>query len=191
MRVSGHGKRIAHRSKPNERSWSRCWRQLTGPQRPRRGCDRDILAAATEALLAGKDKPSENTAALRQWKQEQEEINRRRYGSNLYSESEESALKVPVVPARYSENPTILKGFEILSANLDAAFKRFPHLIAFGEDVGHLGGMNQGWAKGPGQPATVEEIAAHIEQIRDPSGYIIPSGIGDEMRMVANLMQGK
>jgi NAD(P)-dependent dehydrogenase (short-subunit alcohol dehydrogenase family) len=52
-------------------------------------------------------------------------------------------------------------------------------------------GMNQGWAKGPGQPATVEEIAAHIEQIRDPSGYIIPSGIGDEMRMVANLMQGK
>ncbi len=52
-------------------------------------------------------------------------------------------------------------------------------------------GMNQGWAKGPGQPATVEEIAAHIDQIRDPSGYIIPSGIGDEMRMVANLMQGK
>jgi len=52
-------------------------------------------------------------------------------------------------------------------------------------------GMNQGWAKGPGQPATVEEIAAHIDQIRDPAGYIIPNGIGDEMRMVANLMQGK
>jgi len=52
-------------------------------------------------------------------------------------------------------------------------------------------GMNPGWAKGPGQPATVEEIAAHIDEIRDPSGYMIPSGIGDEMRMVANLMQGK
>ena len=50
-------------------------------------------------------------------------------------------------------------------------------------------GMNQGWAKGPGQPATVEEIAAHIDQIRDVSTYIIPSGIGDEMRMVANLMK--
>ena len=50
-------------------------------------------------------------------------------------------------------------------------------------------GMNQGWAKGPGQPATVEEIAAHIDQIRDVSSYIIPSGIGDEMRMVANLMK--
>jgi NAD(P)-dependent dehydrogenase (short-subunit alcohol dehydrogenase family) len=50
-------------------------------------------------------------------------------------------------------------------------------------------GMNQGWAKGPGQPATVEEIAANLDKIRDPSGYIIPSGIGDEMRMVANLMK--
>ena len=50
-------------------------------------------------------------------------------------------------------------------------------------------GMNQGWAKGPGQPATVEEIASHMDEIRNPEGYIIPSGIGDEMRMVANLMK--
>ena len=107
---------------------------------------RDIMAAATEALIATKDHPVENTAELRRWKQEQADINQRRYGSHLYSESEESALKVPVIPARYSENPTILKGFEILSANLDEAFKRIPHLIAFGEDVGHLGGVNQGWA---------------------------------------------
>jgi len=107
---------------------------------------RDILAAVTEALLATRDKPSEQSAALRRWKQEQEEINRRRYGSHLYSESEESALKVPVVPARYSDNPPVLKGFEVLSANLDAAFKLFPHLVALGEDVGHLGGVNQGWA---------------------------------------------
>jgi 2-oxoisovalerate dehydrogenase E1 component len=107
---------------------------------------RDILAAATEVLLATKDNPSEHTAVVRRWKQEQEDINRRRYGSDLYSESEESALRVPVVPARYSDNPTVLKGFEILSANLDAAFQRFPNLVAFGEDVGHLGGVNQGWA---------------------------------------------
>jgi len=52
-------------------------------------------------------------------------------------------------------------------------------------------GMNEGWIKGPGQPATVEEIAAHIDQIRNPDGYIIPSGIGDEMKMAAKAMQGK
>ena len=107
---------------------------------------RDILATATEVLLAARDTPRAETAALRQWKKEQEATNSKRYGSHLYSESEQSALKVPVVPARYEENPTILKGFEILSANLDAAFPRFPNLVAFGEDVGHLGGVNQGWA---------------------------------------------
>jgi NAD(P)-dependent dehydrogenase (short-subunit alcohol dehydrogenase family) len=52
-------------------------------------------------------------------------------------------------------------------------------------------GMNQGWAKGPGQPATVEEIAAHMDEIRNTDGFIIPSGIGDEMKMVANLMKAK
>ena len=107
---------------------------------------RDILSAATEVLLAARDKPPAESEALRQWKHEQEETNRRRYSTHLYSESDQSALKVPVVPPRYPENPTILKGFEILSANLDAAFPRFPNLVALGEDVGHLGGVNQGWA---------------------------------------------
>jgi NAD(P)-dependent dehydrogenase (short-subunit alcohol dehydrogenase family) len=52
-------------------------------------------------------------------------------------------------------------------------------------------GMNEGWAKGPGQPATVEEIEAHMGEILDPTGYIIPTSIADEMKMVATLMQAK
>ena len=52
-------------------------------------------------------------------------------------------------------------------------------------------GMNEGWIKGPGQPATVEEIAAHMDEIRNPEGYLIPSGIGDEMKMAAKVIQGK
>jgi pyruvate/2-oxoglutarate/acetoin dehydrogenase E1 component/TPP-dependent pyruvate/acetoin dehydrogenase alpha subunit len=107
---------------------------------------RDIMAAVTEVLLAARDRPVEQTVALRQWEKAQQEANQTRYGAHLYSESAESALNVPIVPARYSENPMILKGFEILSANLDAAFRQFPNLVAFGEDVGHLGGVNQGWA---------------------------------------------
>jgi pyruvate/2-oxoglutarate/acetoin dehydrogenase E1 component/TPP-dependent pyruvate/acetoin dehydrogenase alpha subunit len=107
---------------------------------------RDILAAVTEMLLAARDRPAEQTASLREWKRAQEEANKQRYGAHLYSESAESALKVPVVPARYPKNPTILRGFEILSANMDAALQQFPNLVAFGEDVGHLGGVNQGWA---------------------------------------------
>jgi NAD(P)-dependent dehydrogenase (short-subunit alcohol dehydrogenase family) len=50
-------------------------------------------------------------------------------------------------------------------------------------------GMTPGWVKGAGQPATVEEIAAHLGEIRDTSKYVIPSGIGDEMKAIAELMK--
>ena len=107
---------------------------------------RHIMAAVIDVLLAARSEPRQQTAALRQWKQEQDGINQRRYGSHLHSESAESALRAPVVPAQYAENPPMLRGFEVIQACFDAAFQRIPHLIAIGEDVGHLGGVNQGWA---------------------------------------------
>ena len=107
---------------------------------------RDIMAAVAEVLLAARDEPPTRTAALRKWKAAEDEANRRRYGSDLYSESRESALAVPVIPIRYPDTPDMLKGFEIINHCFDAAFERIPNLIAVGEDVGLLGGVNQGWA---------------------------------------------
>ena len=52
-------------------------------------------------------------------------------------------------------------------------------------------GMNDGWVKPGGGPATVEEIAAHIGEIRDPAKYTIPYGVGDELRVTAKLFSGK
>jgi hypothetical protein len=52
-------------------------------------------------------------------------------------------------------------------------------------------GMTPGWAKGPGQPATVEEIAANIETIRNPEGYVIPDSIAGEMQAIAKSLSGK
>ncbi len=106
---------------------------------------RDIMATVGEILLAVKEEGLD-TEALRHWKREQGLVNERRYGSDLYSESSKSALAVPIVPARYLAEPPVLKGFEIIQACMDAAFSRFPNLIALGEDVGLLGGVNQGWA---------------------------------------------
>ena len=107
---------------------------------------RHIMAAVTDVLIATRNDPPDTTGALRQWKREQDEINRRRYGSDLYSESAESALTRPEVPVRYAADPPMLQGFEIVRACFDAALQRVPQLIAIGEDVGHLGGVNQGWA---------------------------------------------
>jgi NAD(P)-dependent dehydrogenase (short-subunit alcohol dehydrogenase family) len=52
-------------------------------------------------------------------------------------------------------------------------------------------GMTPGWAKGPGVPASVEEIAANIETIRNPEGYVIPDSIAGEMQAIAKSLSGK
>jgi NAD(P)-dependent dehydrogenase (short-subunit alcohol dehydrogenase family) len=51
-------------------------------------------------------------------------------------------------------------------------------------------GMTPGWVKGAGEPATVEEIAANLETIRDPKGYVIPGSIADEMQAVMKAFAG-
>ena len=116
---------------------------LEGVQVPMR---RHVMSALTEVLLSERTGAEDTTRALRQWRQEQGATNARRYGSHLYSESAESALSVPAVPARYAPNPPTPTGFEIMQACFDAALQRIPQLIAIGEDVGRLGGVNQGWA---------------------------------------------
>jgi pyruvate/2-oxoglutarate/acetoin dehydrogenase E1 component len=116
---------------------------LRGLQTPLR---RDLMAASADVLLATRQDPDESTRALGAWKREQDAVNDRRYGSHLYSESAESALTVPVVSPRYAEQPPTPQGFEVMQACFDAALARIPQLIAIGEDVGRLGGVNLGWA---------------------------------------------
>jgi pyruvate/2-oxoglutarate/acetoin dehydrogenase E1 component len=78
--------------------------------------------------------------------QRQETSNGQRYDSHLYSESEESALKIPEIPASYSEASALNTGYEILNKCFDAAFSRLPQLVAMGEDIGRMGGVNKGFA---------------------------------------------
>ena len=78
------------------------------------------------------------------WVNSQQPRNQERYGSHLYSQSEQSALLVPEVKPIYSDTSPTLNGFEIINAYFDSAFAREPRLIAFGEDVGRIGDVNQG-----------------------------------------------
>ena len=71
-----------------------------------------------------------------------DKINLERYGSHLYSGT---ALKVPEVKPAYSKSSRTMFGFEIMNAAFDSALAREPRLIAFGEDVGRLGDVNQGF----------------------------------------------
>jgi len=103
---------------------------------------RDIHSAAHEALRILRDEANPSKGILIQWKNESDKINLERYGSHLYSGT---ALKVGEVKPVYSASSPTMFGFDVVNAAFDAALEREPRLIAFGEDVGKLGDVNQGF----------------------------------------------
>ena len=103
---------------------------------------RDIHTITHEALRILRDESNPVKQILIQWKHENEKENLERYGSHLHSGT---ALKVDEVKPAYSDASPNMFGFEVVNAAFDAALAREPRLIAFGEDVGKLGDVNQGF----------------------------------------------
>ena len=68
------------------------------------------------------------------------------YSKYLYNEGPKSALNVPVVPAVMDVNPKQLNGYEVLNQYFDHLFANNPKVVAFGEDLGNIGDVNQGFA---------------------------------------------
>lgn len=114
--------------------------QLTKEAEPMR---RDIVSAARKALLNVRYTQSPAKDQLIKWIENSEEINHDRYNSHLYCESDKSALKVEAVPATYSDEEDLRDGRIILRDNFDKILEKDPRFIAFGEDVGGIGGVNQ------------------------------------------------
>ncbi len=106
---------------------------------------RDIMVAIQEALIAVRDESIPAKQALIDWKQKQAPINEDRFSSHLFNQSDSSALKVPEIKPVYSDTSPRVYGFEIMNAYFDAALERDPRVIAFGEDLGRLGDVNQGF----------------------------------------------
>lgn len=80
------------------------------------------------------------------WYNEKQEINKERYNSTLFSETKYSPLLVDEVAPEYDENGPIVDGREVLNACFEANFAKDVRLVAFGEDVGKIGDVNQGFA---------------------------------------------
>jgi pyruvate/2-oxoglutarate/acetoin dehydrogenase E1 component/TPP-dependent pyruvate/acetoin dehydrogenase alpha subunit len=103
---------------------------------------RDIHSAAHEALRILRLEANPSKEILIQWKNEQEAVNVERYGSHLYNGT---AVAVKEIKPIYSDASPTVMGFEIMNAAFDAILERDPRVIAFGEDVGFLGDVNQGF----------------------------------------------
>jgi pyruvate/2-oxoglutarate/acetoin dehydrogenase E1 component/TPP-dependent pyruvate/acetoin dehydrogenase alpha subunit len=68
------------------------------------------------------------------------------YSSHLYNEGEKSALHVKEVIAEYAVGAPSINGFEILNKYFDELFSNNPKVLAFGEDLGFIGDVNQGFS---------------------------------------------
>ncbi len=103
--------------------------------------------------------------------------NRDKFSSHLHSESRFSAMKVPEVPISYIDSSPVVNGYEVLNKFFDYTFSTNPAVFAFGEDLGKIGDVNQGFA---GLQEKYGELRIFDTGIREAT--IIGQGIGMAMR---------
>ena len=72
--------------------------------------------------------------------------NKNYYNSHLYNEGPKSALNAVEVKVTYDNDASSINGFEILNKYFDALFASNPLVMAFGEDLGFIGDVNQGFS---------------------------------------------
>jgi len=106
---------------------------------------KEVIGTARKALLKLGGQEDANTTKLAEWLKAQRELNAERYNSFVTSETPNSASKVKMVAAEYATDAKQVDGREVLLNNFDKIFEDRPEAIAFGEDLGGIGGVNQGF----------------------------------------------
>ncbi len=101
-----------------------------------------VLSTSIMALTALRGMDTPDRPELVRFIEAYRSENHQRYNSHLYSTSSQSPLKVPVVPAVYSDQSPTVDGRMVLLRNFDANFARDPRLFVIGEDIGRLGDVN-------------------------------------------------
>ena len=116
-------------------------KELSGIREPLR---RNVMHALHAALnIAGN---SDAAFRLRDYYNDLKKEAKALYNSHLYNEGPTSALRVVEVPAQISDDAPIVNGYEVLNKYFDALFAANSKVVAFGEDLGNIGDVNQGFS---------------------------------------------
>ena len=114
--------------------------ELTVNQEPMR---RDVLKSLFRAIdIIGE----ENTSAIRTYYESLKKENALLYNTFLYNQGPKSALNIPAVKAYYDADAKTVNGYEVLNKYFDELFATNKKVVAFGEDVGYIGDVNQGFS---------------------------------------------
>ncbi|WP_370087390.1 thiamine pyrophosphate-dependent enzyme [Ekhidna sp.] len=136
-----------------------------------------IIKASKKVLRLLKKESSSDKQTLISWLEEKSAQYGEQFNSKLYSESAESALNVKTLPAEYADDSELVDGREVLNACFDHLLEADPRIFAFGEDVGKIGDVNQGFA---GLQEKYGELKVTDTGIRETT--IIGQGIGAAIR---------
>jgi pyruvate/2-oxoglutarate/acetoin dehydrogenase E1 component/TPP-dependent pyruvate/acetoin dehydrogenase alpha subunit len=137
---------------------------------------KDIFSTLRKALRITRGEQSVARQNLASWLKQQFKVNENRYSSYLYSESVNSIDNIQSIAPIYSEDKQE-DGRIILRDNFRVLFEKYPELITFGEDTGHIGGVNQGM-EGMQEKFGIERV--FDTGIREAT--ILGQGIGLAMR---------
>jgi pyruvate/2-oxoglutarate/acetoin dehydrogenase E1 component/TPP-dependent pyruvate/acetoin dehydrogenase alpha subunit len=138
---------------------------------------RDIISSMRHALRITRGQASPAREAAKRWLADYDRLNSDRYGSHLYSQSSSNAMSVSPIAPQYQPDAPAVDAREILQANFDSLLEKYPEMLSFGEDVGHIGGVNQTWA---GLQEKYGKLRVMDTGIREAT--IIGQGIGLALR---------
>jgi pyruvate/2-oxoglutarate/acetoin dehydrogenase E1 component len=105
---------------------------------------RDVISQIHRALLLAGDRPE--AFPLRNYYEELNRENADFYNTHLYQEGEKAIGNILPVPVQYAFDAPLMNGYEILNKYFDVLFEHNARVLAFGEDLGQIGDVNQGFA---------------------------------------------
>ncbi|WP_131539120.1 alpha-ketoacid dehydrogenase subunit alpha/beta [Pedobacter nototheniae] len=138
---------------------------------------REVFSAARKAIRLSAQFNTPEREAFLTWYENQDELNYDRYNSKLHTNGKDRPDNIPVVAAQYDDLSKMVDGREVLNACFNENFARDQRLVAFGEDLGNIGDVNQGFA---GLQAKYGELRITDTGIREMT--IMGQGIGLAMR---------
>ena len=124
----------------NNESFKKLIEELAQNKEPLR---KDVIKVLSIIL---NDAGSADVAEIKKYYDHLVKENETLYNTYLYNEGPKSALKVFEVKPYYKQDAETLNGFEILNHYFDELFAINNKVIAFGEDLGHIGDVNQGFS---------------------------------------------
>ena len=105
---------------------------------------KDVIKAISTALLKSTNSPA--FIELKNYYDELMNENREIFNSHLYNEGPKSTLHISEIKPTYNEDAPVINGYEVLNRYFNKLFESNNKVVAFGEDLGMIGDVNQGFS---------------------------------------------